>query len=62
MTVVAQHRLEEEGGVRYEIVMRDPAADRDELILRSPWKGVLTEFKVGRICDIEIERSTRGNR
>ena len=62
MTVVEQYRLEDEHGVRYEIVMRDPAADRDELILRSPWPGVLAEFKVGRICDIEIERYAKGTR
>lgn len=62
MTVVAQHRLEDDHGVRFEIVMRDPATDRDELIIRSPWKGVLTEFSVGRVCDIEIERPTKGTR
>lgn len=62
MTVVKQNRVEDEQGVRFEIVMHDPQADRDELILRSPWKGVLTEFTVGRVCDIEIERPPKGTR
>jgi len=62
MTVVKQNRIEDDQGVRFEIVMRDQLSDGDELVLRSPWKGVLAEFSVGRVCDVEIERCTKGTR